>query len=87
VQRDLTRALAGVGRLFLAEQESVPVEASLRQAVTAAETELVRLAEQRELTLRALDVHDADAYKRGFVVAIGAVVALLVLIVVLVKVL
>jgi hypothetical protein len=87
VQRDLTRALAAVGQLFLAETDTVSVDASLRQAVTSCEAELNRVNEQRELTLRALDLHDTAIYKRGFVVAASAVVALIVLLVVLLKVL
>lgn len=87
VQRELTRALAAVGRLLLMEKETVRVEPALRQAVVHAHGELQRITAQRDLTLTALDAHDAEAFKKGIVVAGAAAGAVILLLIVLVAVL
>lgn len=87
VQRELTRALAEVGRLFLMEKETVRVEPSLRQAVAHAHAELQRITTQRDLTLSALDAHDPEAFKKGIVVAAAAVGGVILLLIVLIAVL
>ena len=87
VQRELTRALADVGRLFLMEKETVRVEPPLRQAVAHAHAELQRITTQRDLALTALDAHDPEAFKKGILVAAGAVGGMILLLIVLIAVL
>lgn len=81
-QGELTRALAAVGRLLLAQQDGLSLDPAILAAIRATEAELRRLNESNAMHLAALDAYDRETVKRGTLL-VGGAAALIVLVIVL----
>ncbi len=75
-QRELTAALAEVGRGLVAQRDSLSLDPATLSAIGTGETNLRRLTESNALHLSALDAYDRDTVKKGYLVVAAAVGAL-----------
>jgi len=85
-QRELTGALATVGRSLIAQREGLPLDATTLTAIQSGEGNLRRLAETNALHLAALDAYDRSVVKKGYLLVgavVGGVLVLIVLLIVL----
>ena len=83
-QRELTTALAGIGRGLLAQGESLGFPAATLSAIRGGEVNHKRLAEASALHLAALDTYDRQVVKKGYLLVAGVVGGLALLIVLLI---
>ncbi|MBI3201732.1 MAG: hypothetical protein HYZ29_09335 [Myxococcales bacterium] len=80
-QRELTTALAGVGRVLLTQEASLALPAATLSAIRGGEVNHKRLAEASALHLAALDSYDRQVVKKGYLLVAGVVGGLCLLIV------
>ncbi|MBK8999417.1 MAG: hypothetical protein IPM35_27155 [Myxococcales bacterium] len=72
-QRELTSALAEVGRGLVAQRDSLSLDPAALAAIGTGEANLRRLTESNALHLSALDAYDREAVKKGYLLVAGAV--------------
>jgi hypothetical protein len=73
-------ALGDAGRAVLAARGAIPLDPAVLAQIRNADENVDRLARRAETRLRALDVHDRDAVRRGFtlVVALAGMVVIVI---------
>lgn len=72
-QRELTRALAEVGRGLIAQRDGLSLDPAALAAIGTGEANLRRLTESNALHLAALDAYDREAVKKGYLLVAGVV--------------
>ena len=72
-QRELTSALAEVGRGLVAQRDGLSLDPAALAAIGTGEANLRRLTESNALHLAALDAYDREAVKKGYLLVAGAV--------------
>jgi hypothetical protein len=83
-QRQLTAAMAEIGRTVLGARDEFPLDPNAIALVDVKEKELARVSQSRDLHLAALDAYDAQTVKKGFLIVGGLAAAIVVAIVLLV---
>ena len=85
-ERELTGALALIGRGVLAQSEGLGLDSTTVTAIRTGDINLQRLAESNALHLAALDAYDREVVQKGYLIAgglVGAVLLAIVLVIVL----
>ncbi len=81
-EREREAALGDAGRAVLAARAPLVIDSAVLSQIRSADEGIERLARESELRLRALDVHDREAMRRGYTL-VAALVGLAVLVLVL----
>lgn len=80
-QRELTQALAVIGRALVVQKDSISLDPTTLTAIGTGEANLRRLVESNALHLGALDAYDREVLKKGYLVVAGAAFVLVLLVV------